>query len=106
MKNTATKNIVLIALLQAPALLAATGVTFETTIPKTDPLAATPLLTQFFPGLGYLLKETRDIANKYLPENKKSLFNPIFTHVAQVIEKPIRVHHRFIANDQRDPSAN
>jgi len=106
MKKTATKNIVLIALLQVPALLAATGVTFETTIPKVDPLAATPLLTQFFPGLGYLLKETRDSATKYLPENKKSLFNPIFTHVAQVIEKPIRVHPRFMGNNVRDVSAN
>jgi|GEM_PF-4885921 len=96
MKKNATKNIVLIALLQVPTLLTAAGVTFETTIPKNDPLKVTPVLTQLFPGLGYLLKETRDNATKYLPENKNFLFNPIFTHVAQVVEKPIRVAQRYL----------
>jgi hypothetical protein len=106
MKNNVTKTIILIALLQVPALFTATGATFETKIPTVDPLAATPVLTHFFPGLGYLLKETRDSATKYLPENKKALFNPIFSHVAQVREKRIRVDKRFLGNNVRDISAN
>jgi hypothetical protein len=99
------KNLVLIALLWTSAACTAPEILTATTPEPVNPVA-TSVLTTVFPGLGFALKETRDEATHSVPEDKKHLFNPIFTHVAEIMEKPIRVHSRFLGSYIRDISTN
>jgi hypothetical protein len=88
-----------LSILQIAFLLnTATGQSTNPASSQQEAPVVTPVLTTLLPGLGSLLKETKDQTTRHLPDAKKPLFNPIFTLVAKIQEKPIRVHNAYIGN--------